>query len=349
MTLERLDTTYYIQSMTNPEPLSGREGAQPESDSSPQKFQSSSSGEGFSFQSSSNAPSPVEPSFKPVFESPKTPIQEFSPREAGAPLWRDAKPQATPQSFEPIQGLDPWKVPIATEAAASFSSKINFEKNNKKSMAQQKTAEKPKLFTTNRVLAAVVIVIAASIVLDRLPARAPQTANTPPSGMNENLALVGADSPSKSPETTNTIAPNPQSTENKAVITGNSGGSKKIEVYFNNGVLDPKLECSKVFSVERMVTEISPEAALSALFEGPTGTEGDAGYFTSVSPGVSVQSVTVSGGTVTANFGAHLTYNVSTNSCRAKAIRAQIEETLRQFSGVNNVKILVDGGESNLF
>jgi spore germination protein GerM len=122
-----------------------------------------------------------------------------------------------------------------------------------------------------------------------------------------------------------------------------------VKAYFNNGVMDTTMACEKVFAVDREMKEPSPETALRLLFAGPTAKEGDEGYFTSISPGVELKSVDIDNDTATVDVSGHLVWNVEPGSCRARAIRAQITETMKQFTGVKDVVILVDGKTDNTF
>ncbi len=182
-----------------------------------------------------------------------------------------------------------------------------------------------RILTRGRVIAAIAVLLIASMYLDRSPANAPQDKSSEKRNDREQLAMVGAQIPGPS-----------------AMPTG------RVKAYFNNGVMDPTMVCEKVFPVERESSEPSPEAALRHLFAGPSGEEGNAGYFTSLSPGVTVQSVDIDNDTATVDLSAHAAWNVAPGSCRAKAIRAQITETMKQFTGVKDVTILVDGKAENV-
>ena len=120
----------------------------------------------------------------------------------------------------------------------------------------------------------------------------------------------------------------------------------KIKVYFNNNKMDPEFSCNKVFPVEREIlkTESTGSAALAELFKGPTEDEKNQGFFTSINDGVLLQSLMIGmeSGTAWADFNEQLEYQVG-GSCRVSAIRAQIEQTLKQFSTIKNVVISIDG------
>jgi spore germination protein GerM len=137
-----------------------------------------------------------------------------------------------------------------------------------------------------------------------------------------------------------------QISKNTAVSPAPAG---TVKAYFNNGVLDETLACATVFPVVREVSAANPEAAFEELTRGVTANEGDAGFFTALSPGVRVQKVTTEENRMIVDFNAHLQGGVEAGSCRARAIRAQIEETAKQFPGVSTVVISVDGNEENVF
>ncbi len=118
----------------------------------------------------------------------------------------------------------------------------------------------------------------------------------------------------------------------------------KVKAYFNNSKLDPEISCSKVFPVEREVSKISDvaRAALDELFQGVTEVEKTAGFFTSLNTGVKIQSLTIENRVAKVDFDEKLESAVG-GSCRIAAIRAQITQTLKQFSTVDEVIISING------
>lgn len=117
-----------------------------------------------------------------------------------------------------------------------------------------------------------------------------------------------------------------------------------VKAYFNNSELDPQISCNKVFAVERKVpkTQAVARAALDELLKGTTPAEQQDGYFTSINSGVTIKSLTVSNGVARVDFDERIEEGTG-GSCRVSAIRAQITETLKQFSTVNQVIISVNG------
>jgi hypothetical protein len=118
----------------------------------------------------------------------------------------------------------------------------------------------------------------------------------------------------------------------------------KVNVFFNNDKLDPQISCIKVFSVVRDVkkTEAIGRAALEELLKGPTASEAHDGYSTNINQNVVVQKLTIENGTAFVDFNEQIQFQVG-GSCKVSAIRAQITETLKQFSTVKNVVISVNG------
>jgi len=118
----------------------------------------------------------------------------------------------------------------------------------------------------------------------------------------------------------------------------------KVKVYFNNDEMDPEFSCNKVFPVEREIpkTQAVARAGLEELLKGSTEEEKEQGFFTSINPGVKIQSLVIENGLAKVDFDEQLEFQVG-GSCRVAAIRAQITETLKQFSTVNSVIISIDG------
>ena len=128
-------------------------------------------------------------------------------------------------------------------------------------------------------------------------------------------------------------------------------GSKKIKVkvFFNNSKLDPEISCNKVFSTEREIikTPAVARAALTELLAGTTSAEKEAGFTTSLNPGIKIQSLTIENGVAKVDFDEELEAQVG-GSCRVAAISAQIRETLKQFSTVKDVIISINGRSEDI-
>jgi len=117
-----------------------------------------------------------------------------------------------------------------------------------------------------------------------------------------------------------------------------------VKVFFNNNQMDPEMSCNKVFPIERTIkkTEAVGRVAIEELLKGPLETEETQGFFTSINSGVKIQSLIIENGTAKIDFDEQLQFQVG-GSCRVSAIRAQIIETLKQFSTVKNVIISING------
>lgn len=120
--------------------------------------------------------------------------------------------------------------------------------------------------------------------------------------------------------------------------------SMAVKAFFSNNNLDKEITCTKVFAVERQAakTVSTVRVALEELLKGPSGSELAQGFYTSINPGVKIQELTITDGTAKVDFDETLEKGIG-GSCRVSAIRAQITETLKQFSTVKNVIILVNG------
>jgi spore germination protein GerM len=118
-----------------------------------------------------------------------------------------------------------------------------------------------------------------------------------------------------------------------------------VKVFFGNSIFDPEvLDCAKNFAVERTIpkTVAVGRAALEQLLAGPTEAEKTEGYFTSINPGVKIQSLVVANGVANVDFDEQLEFQVG-GSCRVAAIASQIRETLKQFPTVEDVVISING------
>lgn len=121
--------------------------------------------------------------------------------------------------------------------------------------------------------------------------------------------------------------------------------SIEIKAYFGNRGRDPQAQyCDESYPVARRITlaEDLLAAALRELLKGPAFSEENEDYFTSLPQGLSVLSLRDDDGRVTVTFNKALSEGVA-GSCRVRAIRSQIERTLKQFSFVREVHISIEG------
>lgn len=120
---------------------------------------------------------------------------------------------------------------------------------------------------------------------------------------------------------------------------------QQITVFFGNSEKDPEMmDCSHVFSVTRTIAKTTGvgRAALEELLKGPTEKEKDEKYFSSINPGVVINSLTITDGVAKVDFDKQIEYQLG-GSCRVTSIRSQIETTLKQFPSVKQVIISVEG------
>jgi len=126
-----------------------------------------------------------------------------------------------------------------------------------------------------------------------------------------------------------------------------AGEKTSIKVFFGNSVQGA--ECEEVVSATREVPRVATigRTAIEELLKGPSTAEQSEGFSTALNTGVEVNSLTISNGIARVDFSSDLNTNVA-GSCRVQAIRAQIEETLKQFPSVQNVIISINGKTENI-
>jgi spore germination protein GerM len=117
-----------------------------------------------------------------------------------------------------------------------------------------------------------------------------------------------------------------------------------VKAYFSNTSMDPEISCNKVFAVNRQVpkTQAVARAAIEELLKGPTDTEKNSGFFTSINSGVKINSLSIDNGTAKIDFDDSIEKGAG-GSCKVSAIRAEITQTLKQFPTVKEVIISVNG------
>jgi spore germination protein GerM len=132
--------------------------------------------------------------------------------------------------------------------------------------------------------------------------------------------------------------------EREAINPGTTEGTTTtLMVFFNNNTLDPEISCDKVFPAQRIIlkTQTPARAALELLFEGPNQSEKASGFYTSINPGVKINSLSIVNGVAKADFSQEL--ESPGGSCRVASIRAEINQTLKQFDSVSSVIISING------
>lgn len=103
-------------------------------------------------------------------------------------------------------------------------------------------------------------------------------------------------------------------------------------------------DCTKILSAVRVIpgTPAIATKTIEELLAGPTIAEVGDGMLTIIPSGTKLNSLLIKNGIATADFNSKLTDGVA-GSCKVGAIRAQIEETLRQFPSIQEVVISVNG------
>jgi len=122
--------------------------------------------------------------------------------------------------------------------------------------------------------------------------------------------------------------------------------SIEVNSFFANSIKDPdQLDCGRVFLLKRSIPKKYDSNLLNSvlgLLEPLSAKEKEAGYLSAIPDGTILKYVKLEdSGTAVVNFSGNL--NKSAGSCAVTAIRAQISQTLLQFSAVKSVVICIDG------
>lgn len=123
-----------------------------------------------------------------------------------------------------------------------------------------------------------------------------------------------------------------------------------VKVFFQNSVKNPNIQdCSLVFPVNRTIahTQSTARIALEELLKGPTESEKEQGYLTTINDGVIIQKLTIVDGVAKVDFNERLQEKVG-GSCWVGTISAQIRETLKQFPAVKTVIISINGNSEDI-
>ncbi|HLC70000.1 MAG TPA: Gmad2 immunoglobulin-like domain-containing protein [Patescibacteria group bacterium] len=122
-----------------------------------------------------------------------------------------------------------------------------------------------------------------------------------------------------------------------------------VKVFLSNRKSDPNfLDCGKVSAVLRRVPKTTgvARAALEELLRGVARNEAELGYFSNIPFRVSIKSLVVENGVAKVDFSKEL--EPAGGSCLVTAIRAQIEQTLKQFPTVTAVEISINGNKEDI-
>lgn len=123
-------------------------------------------------------------------------------------------------------------------------------------------------------------------------------------------------------------------------LTFSTSGARVEKIYFSNRSRNPSSECESVLPVERLLAHTQARASevLKLLFEGPTPDEQAQGYVSEIPQGIAMPRLVVAQGRATLTF-AEDVFGGDEISCRAKTLRAQVEQTLYKIPGVSGVVI----------
>jgi spore germination protein GerM len=126
--------------------------------------------------------------------------------------------------------------------------------------------------------------------------------------------------------------------------------STRLDLYFHNNDLDPEISCTKVFSITKnIITTQSPaRAAMIMLLQGSSDSERETNYYSAIPFRSFLKDISLSDdGVATVDLGGAVAGPLG-GSCLVGGIAAEIENTLKQFPEVKEVKILIDGKENAL-
>ena len=125
-----------------------------------------------------------------------------------------------------------------------------------------------------------------------------------------------------------------------------------VKAYFPNSNMGSLDDCTLVYPVEREIVKTIAvgRRSLEELIAGVNETEVEQGYFSNINENTKILSLTISNGIARVDFSYDLQDGEGGygGSCMAQSIRAQIEETLKQFDTVNEVIISIDGNSEDI-
>ena len=121
--------------------------------------------------------------------------------------------------------------------------------------------------------------------------------------------------------------------------------SVNTKIFFANVKLNEETaDCKIVYPVSRSFQDIAgiEKLALEELIKGPTEEEKAEGYVSEINPNAKILGLSIEDGVARVDFSKELEEGVA-GSCKVESIRAQIEETLKQFDNIDSVVISVEG------
>lgn len=126
--------------------------------------------------------------------------------------------------------------------------------------------------------------------------------------------------------------------------------SVEVKVYFGNSERDPQaVACDTAYPVARRIPRDGDALsfALRELLKGPSLSEQRQDFFTGIPVATLIRSASFLEGKVTVDFFGDFMREVG-GSCRVTAMRAQVEQTIRQFPDVREVTITVEGSSEGV-
>lgn len=157
---------------------------------------------------------------------------------------------------------------------------------------------------------------------------------TTSSGVVEVFSLFAKDGTQENGVTIPVVFPKDEETEN-------------VSVYFIDRASAQTSDCSVTHAVTRRIvnTPAIAHATLQELFAGPLSSESQT-LETMIPSSAKLRSVIIEDGVATVTF-VQGSFSGVAGSCTVGAIRAQIEQTLLQFSSVTSVVLLEEGTPAN--
>jgi len=116
-----------------------------------------------------------------------------------------------------------------------------------------------------------------------------------------------------------------------------------VSLFFNNTSHDPNLpDCSIVYPIERRiaVTGDTNLQAIKELIKGPSLIEQTAGYISSIPQTAKLNTITSENNNIIVDFS---NLDIQGGSCAVMAVRAQIIETIKALTQIENITISIQG------
>jgi len=125
-----------------------------------------------------------------------------------------------------------------------------------------------------------------------------------------------------------------------------------VNIYLVNTVKNPEmLDCKKVYPVKRKIMKNSKNPAidtLKLLINGPDEKEKNQGYATSGIPqNITINYIKVKDKSVQADFGEEF-LTITGGSCKVQSVRAEIEQTVKQFYPDYEIIISANGNSEGI-